>query len=208
MTAVTICSDFGAHENKVCHCFHYFPIYLPWTDGTDAMIFIFWVLSFKSVFHSPLSLSSRGSLVLHFLPEGWCHMHASLRLLIFLLAILIPACASSSLALHMMYSAYKLNKQGDNIQPWCIPSPIWNQSIFLYLVLTVASWSVFRFLRKRWSGLVFPSLEEFSTVCCDAHSQRLCVANKAEVDVFSGTLLLFWSSNGCWQFDLRFLCLF
>ena len=43
-----------------------------------------------------------------------CH----LRLLIFLLAILIPACASSSLAFCMMYSAYKLNKQGDNIQPY------------------------------------------------------------------------------------------
>ena len=38
---------------------------------------------------------------------------AYLRLLIFLLAILIPACASSSLAFHMMYFAYKLNKQGD-----------------------------------------------------------------------------------------------
>ena len=40
-----------------------------------------------------------------------------LRLLIFLLAILIPACASCSPAFLMMYSAYKLNKQGDNIQP-------------------------------------------------------------------------------------------
>ena len=35
----------------------------------------------------------------------------------FLLAILIPACASYRLAFLMMYSAYKLNKQGDNIQP-------------------------------------------------------------------------------------------
>ena len=26
MAAVTICSDFGAQENKVCHCFHCFPI--------------------------------------------------------------------------------------------------------------------------------------------------------------------------------------
>ena len=42
---------------------------------------------------------------------------AYLRLLIFLLAILIPACASSSPAFLMMYSAYKLNKQVDNIQP-------------------------------------------------------------------------------------------
>ena len=38
---------------------------------------------------------------------------AYLRLLIFLLTILIPACASSSPAFHMMCSAYKLNKQGD-----------------------------------------------------------------------------------------------
>ena len=34
MAAVTICSAFGAQENWVCHCFHCFPIYLPWSDGT------------------------------------------------------------------------------------------------------------------------------------------------------------------------------
>ena len=43
---------------------------------------------------------------------------------IFWPAILIPACASSSPAFLMMYSAYKLNKQGDNIQPWCTAFPI------------------------------------------------------------------------------------
>ena len=43
---------------------------------------------------------------------------AYLRLLIFLPAILITVrCASSSLAFHMMNSAYKLNKQSDNICP-------------------------------------------------------------------------------------------
>ena len=39
---------------------------------------------------------------------------AYLRLLVFLPAILIPAYASASPAFFMMYSAYKLNKQGDN----------------------------------------------------------------------------------------------
>ena len=34
MAAVTICSDFGAQNNKVWHCFHCFPIYSPWSDGT------------------------------------------------------------------------------------------------------------------------------------------------------------------------------
>ena len=29
MAAVTICSDFGAPQNEVCHYFHCFPIYLP-----------------------------------------------------------------------------------------------------------------------------------------------------------------------------------
>ena len=40
-----------------------------------------------------------------------------LRLLIFLPAILIPACVTYSLVFCLMYSAYKLNKQGDTIQP-------------------------------------------------------------------------------------------
>ena len=71
---------------------------------------------------------------------------AYLRLVIFLPAILIPACASSSPAFLMMYSAYKLNKQGDNIQPWCTPFPIWNQSVVLCPVLTVASWPAYRFI--------------------------------------------------------------
>ena len=34
VAAVTICSNFEAPKNKVCHCFHCFPIYLPWSDGT------------------------------------------------------------------------------------------------------------------------------------------------------------------------------
>ena len=34
--AVTICSDFEAQENKVCHSFHCLPIYLPWSDGTGC----------------------------------------------------------------------------------------------------------------------------------------------------------------------------
>ena len=35
MAAVTICGDFGAPQNKACHCFHCFPIYLPWNDRTE-----------------------------------------------------------------------------------------------------------------------------------------------------------------------------
>ena len=67
MAAITICSDFGAPQTKVSHCFHCLPIYLPWSDGTgchdlNAEFSKCWVLS--QLFHYPLSLSSRGSLVL------------------------------------------------------------------------------------------------------------------------------------------------
>ena len=54
-----------------------------------------------------------------------------------------------------MYSAYKLNKQDDNIQPWHTPFPIWYESVVPCLLLTVASWPAYRFLRRqvRWSGI-------------------------------------------------------
>jgi len=56
-------------------------------------------------------------------------------------------------------SAYKLNIQGDSIQPWCTPYLIWNQSVLPCPVLTVASWPAYRFLRSqvRWSGIPISS---------------------------------------------------
>ena len=43
MAAVTICNDFG---NKVCHCFHCFPIYWNEVMKQDAIILASWMLSF------------------------------------------------------------------------------------------------------------------------------------------------------------------
>ena len=122
--------------------------------GPDAMILVFWMLSFKPTF----SLSSFTFIKRLFnssLSARRVVSYAYLRLLIFLLTILIPACASSSPAFLMMYSTYKLNKQGDNIQPWHTPFPIWNQSLVPSPVVTVASWPAYRFLKRqvRWSGV-------------------------------------------------------
>ena len=151
MAAITICSDFGAPKNKVRHCL---PIYLPWMMEPDAMIIVFWMLSFKPTFSlSSLTFIKRlfSSYSLFAIRVG----SAYLRLLIFLLAILISACASSSPSFLMIYSAYKLSKQGDNIQPWHTPFPIWNQCVVPCPVLTVASWPAYRFLKRqvRWSGI-------------------------------------------------------
>jgi len=72
--------------------------------GLDAMILIFYMLSFKPAF----SFSSFTFIKKLFSSSSLSAIRvvssAYLRLLIFLLAILIPACDSSSLAFCMMYS--------------------------------------------------------------------------------------------------------
>ena len=153
MAAVTICNDFGTQENKVCHCFHCLPIYLSWSDGTRCHGLCFLSAEF---------LASFFTLLFHFIKRLFsCSSLSSirvvssayLRLLIFLPANLSAAWASSRLAFCMMYSAYKLKKQGDNIKPWLIPFPVLNKSVVPCSVLTVASWPAYRLHRRqvRWS---------------------------------------------------------
>ena len=114
--------------------------------GKNAMIFIFWMWNLIRCF----------TLLFHFHQEAlqflftFCHVSSAyLRLLRFLQATVIPACASSSWAFCMIYSAYNLNNQGYNIQPLCTPFLIWNQSAVPSSVLTVASWRAYRFLRRQ-----------------------------------------------------------
>ena len=110
-------------------CFHCFPIYMPWSDGTRCHD-LSWMLNFKPTF----SLSSFTFIKRHFgsssLSAIRVESSAYLRLLIFLLAILIPACDSSSLAFHMMYSSCKLNTQGDNIHPDALLSKFGTSLLF------------------------------------------------------------------------------
>ena len=116
--------------------------------GPDAMIVISWILSFKPVFSpSPFTFIKR-FFISFLLPAIRVVSSAYLKLLIFVLEILTPASISSNLAFHILYSALTLNKQGDNIHPWYTPFPIWNQSIVLCLVLPIASWPAYRFLRR------------------------------------------------------------
>ena len=152
--------------------------------GPNAMVFVFWMLSFKPSF----SLSSFTFIKRLFSSSSLSTVSvvssAYLRLLIFFLAALIQVCASSSPVLHMMYSAYKLNKKGDNIQPWCTPFPILNQSVVPCQVLIGASWPAYGFLRRpvRWSGIpIFWRIIQFVVI----HIVKgFSVVNEAEVDVF------------------------
>jgi len=116
---------------------------MPWSSFSEC-----WALS--QLFHSPLALFQEAFEFLF----TFCHKGGVIcisEVIGILPAILIPACASSSPAFLMMYSAYKLSKQDDNIQPF----PIWNQSVVPRPVLTVASWPAYRFLKRqvRWSHI-------------------------------------------------------
>ena len=172
MAAIIICSDFGAPPKiKSDAIYTVSPSISHQVMGPDAMIFIFWMLSFKPTF-SLSSFTFIKRLFSSLFSAIRVVSSAYLRLLIFLLEILIPACFYSSPAFLMIHSAYKLNKQGDNIQPWHTPFPIWNQSVVSCPVLNIASWAAYRFLRRQvtWSGIPF-SLRIFRS--CYPHSQRL-----------------------------------
>ena len=152
--------------------------------GPDAMILVFWCwvlsqLSQLSCFTFIFSSSSLSAI--------WMVSSMYLRLLIFLPAILIPACVSSSPAFHMMYSAYKLNEQDDNMQLWRIPFLIWKQSVVPCPILTVVSWPGFIFLRGqvRWSGISI-SLRIFHSLLWSIHSKALAYSIKQK-SIFSGT---------------------
>ena len=167
-------------KNEVCHCFYCFPIYLPWSDGTQH----FWMLSFKPTF----SLSSFTFIKRLF--SSLCSTprvvsSAYLKLLIFLPAILIPACPSSSLAFLIMYSAYKLNKQGDNIQSLYTPfldlEPVYcsissNNCFFLTCIqISLEAGQVV------WYSHLFKNFPQFVVI----HTVKgFDVVNKAEVDIF------------------------
>ena len=113
----------------VCHHFHCFPTYLPWSDGTWCHVpLVFWVLSFKPAY----SLTSF-TLIKKFFSFSSLKMFFSSICVseVVNVSLLIPACDSLRLAFQMIYSAYKLNKQGDNIQPCHTPFPILSQSFHL-----------------------------------------------------------------------------
>ena len=163
MGSVTIHIDFGAQENEIWHSFH---------NRTGCHDLCFWMLNFKpsfSLFSCNFIKRLLGSSSLSAIKVV---SPAHLRLLIFLPAILIPVSQSSSPALRMMYSVCKLNKQGDNMQPWCTPFQILNQFIAPCWVLTVASCPAYRFLMGQviWSDILI-SLRILQFVVI--HSQRL-----------------------------------
>ena len=115
--------------------------------GLDAITLTFWMLNFKPAFSLSCFIFMKRLFSSSSLYAKKVVSCAYLRLLMFLLAILTPGYTSSSPAFLMIYSAYKLNKQADNIQPCSTPFPIWNQPILPCPGLNVSPWPAYRPLR-------------------------------------------------------------
>ena len=140
--------------------------------GLDAMILVFWTLSFKPAFLLSSFTFIKRLFTSSLLSAIRVVSSTYLRLVIFLLAILIPACVSFSPAFCMMYLTY-LTYSFPNLEPVCCS-----------MSGSVASWPAHRFLSSqvRWSG--FPiSLRIFHSLLWST-VKGFSVVNEAEVDVF------------------------
>ena len=83
--------------------------------GPDDMILVFWMLNFQPAFSLSSFIFIKRLFSSFSLSAIRVVSYAYMRLSLFLPVILIPTCALSTLAFRMMYSAYRLNEQGDNI---------------------------------------------------------------------------------------------
>ena len=151
----------------------------------DAMIWLFWMLSFKPTFSLCSFTFIKRLFSSSLISAIRVVSSVYLRWLIFLSTILIPSCASSSPVFLMMSSAYQLKKQGDNIQPWRTPFMISDESVGPCPVLTVVSRPAYRVLWRqiRWAGIpiywrIFHSFLWSHTV------KAFGIVHKAEENIF------------------------
>ena len=139
----------------------------------------------SQLIYSPLSLSSRGSLVpICILPLGWCHLHIcgcwyfSWQSLFQL--VIHPAQHFTWYTLHNIWIS-----RVTIFKPCHTPFTILNQSIVPRSILTVAFWPAYRFLKRqvRWSGIPI-SLSDSHLFIVIHTVKGFGMVNKAKVDLF------------------------
>ena len=173
---------------------------IKWWDWMPILVFWMYVLS--QVFYSPLSPSSKGSLVpLHFLPLKWYHLHIwgywyfsqeSWFQLVSHLAWHFTCC-----------TLYKLNSRVTALTySFANLEPVHCSMFCCFLSCIQVSQETSKVV---WYSHLFKNFPQFVVT----HTVKgFRVVNKAELDAFLGITLLFLWSNRCWKFDFWFVCLF
>ena len=151
MAVVTICSDFAAPQNKVCHCFHCFPSYLPW--WWDQMPWsVFWMLSFKQTFSlfsfTFIKMLFSSSLLSAIRVVSSEVTDISPSNLDSSLCFIQPGISQDVLCIEVKLTGWQytgLTYSFSYLEPICSMSSS-NQSVVPCPILTVASWPAYRFL--------------------------------------------------------------
>ena len=144
-----MCSDSGAPQNKVSHCFHCFPIYLPWSDRNRCHDLHFF--NIKPVFSLSSFISIKRLFSSSLLSTKKVMSSAYLRLLIFphqswFQLVLHPAWHFTWCILHIGYIS-KVTIYSLDVLLFQFKTSLFSPC----LALTVASWSVFGVnLRETW----------------------------------------------------------
>ena len=170
MVTITICSDFGAQKIRSLTVSIVSPTICYEVIGPDAMIFVFWKLSFKPTF----SLSSFTFIRRLFSSSSLSTISvvssAYLRLLIFLLqswsslCFIQPGISHDVLCIEVKQAGWQytiLMYSLPNLEPVCCSM---SSSMCCFLICIQTSQEARQMV---WYSHVF-------TVCCDPHSQRLC----------------------------------
>ena len=159
--------------------------------GLNAMILFFWMLSFKPAFSFSSFTSSRGCLIsLHFQPLCWCQVHIW------------------GYWYFSQQSWFQLELHPAWNFTWCTLHRSYINRVTIYSLDVLLSQSNYCFLAYKQISqetgiLIF--LRIFHSLLWP--TQRLYHSQWTRC-FFSGILLLFLWSSGCWQFDLWFLSLF
>ena len=137
-----------------------------------------------------------------------------MRLLIFLPTVLIPACATSSLTFCIMYSAYKLNKQDDNIQPCRTPNfELISCSMSVYNCCILTGIQISQEAGKVvWYSHLFKNVPQFVVIHtgivndADVFVELLFFYDSTDVgNLISGFSAFSKSSLGIWKFLVNVL---
>ena len=155
----------------------------------DAMILIFWMVSFMPVF-SPSSFTFIKRLFSSSLYAIRMVLSVYLRLLIFLLEILIQLVLY--LAWHFTWcTIYKLNKHGDNIQPNVLLSQF--EASLLFHVWFCCSLICIHIFQEAGKVISYSHLfQNFPQIVVIHTVKGFAIVNKAEVDIFLKFYCLFY----------------